>query len=91
MGYFANGTEGELYEAEYCNRCVHQDDPCAVWLLHLAYNYSGIDDKSMSHALDMLIPRNGVHNDECAMFHEKQTASADDPLAYLEKTHGATK
>jgi hypothetical protein len=34
MGYFSNGTEGMDYEAQYCDKCVHQDGPtengCAV-------------------------------------------------------------
>lgn len=25
MGYFANGTEGDMYEEQYCDRCVHQN------------------------------------------------------------------
>ena len=85
MGYFPNGTEGELYEAEYCDRCVHQDDPCAVWLLHMLHNSDECNnDKSMLH---VLIPKNGIRNEQCAMFHQKTTADANDPLAYLEATH----
>ncbi len=36
MGYFANGTEGDIYEARYCARCIHRGDPdgpgCPVML-----------------------------------------------------------
>lgn len=66
MGYFSNGTEGEMYESQYCDRCIHQDDPCAVWLLHMLHNYDECNnDKSMLH---VLIPRKGIENEQCAMF-----------------------
>lgn len=68
MGYFSNGTEGELYEERYCNRCIHQDDPCAVWLLHMLHNYDECNNKdSMLH---VLIPINGITNERCKMFKE---------------------
>lgn len=43
MGYFSNGTEGEMFEARWCERCVHQDESedsigCPVWWLHLMWN-----------------------------------------------------
>ena len=25
MAYFANGTEGEMYEAKYCRRCIPRE------------------------------------------------------------------
>lgn len=34
MGYFANGTEGEMYAEKYCIRCIHTDD-CDVWDAHM--------------------------------------------------------
>ncbi len=45
MGYFSNGTEGEMYAEEYCSRCVHWKDNgsgchgCPVWDLHFLHNY----------------------------------------------------
>lgn len=72
MGYFANGTEGMNYEAQYCDKCVHQkaeDGGCAVWLLHLLHSYEDCN-KPESH-LHKLIPlgKNGG-NEQCTMFHE---------------------
>lgn len=69
MGYFSNGTEGMAYEAQWCNKCVHQGN-CAVWLLHMLYNYDECNNKdSMLHEL---IPRSkdGLSNEKCTMFHE---------------------
>ena len=68
MGYFSNGTEGDLYEARWCARCVHRDDKpaCAVWELHLFRNYDEYDDAES--ALHVLIPRDGIENQQCRMF-----------------------
>ena len=73
MGYFANGTEGELYEARYCSRCLHgrQDSrPCAIWGAHLVYNYDQNHKEDVSALLGMLIPTIGIDNGECEMFIE---------------------
>ena len=74
MGYFSNGCEGEAYEAEYCDHCLHQhgqdgDSGCAVWLAHLLRNYDECNNaKSILH---MLIPRDGITNKKCLMFWPK--------------------
>lgn len=71
MGYFANGTEGEIYEAKYCNRCIHNDYDerlCAVWIAHIRYSYSECNNpKSI---LSVLIPSSpdGPGNGQCKMF-----------------------
>lgn len=76
MGYFSNGTEGEVYEGQYCRHCVHQKGPdgesgCGIWLAHMLFNYDECNnDKSI---LNLLIPpnENGVGNQQCALFHSK--------------------
>ena len=72
MGYFSNGTQAEVYEANFCKNCVHQkldDGGCAVWLAHLIHNYDECNNPDS--ILHMLIPRrkDDVGNDECKMFH----------------------
>lgn len=54
MAYFSNGTEGQMYEERYCNRCVHRDDEygCPIWNLHFAY----VGEKRWQTTLDRLIP-----------------------------------
>jgi hypothetical protein len=69
MGYFSNGTEGLIYQENYCMCCVHngpEDGPgCPIWLLHLMHNY----EKDMKPTLDLFIPRNdNCGNGECVMF-----------------------
>ena len=69
MGYFANGSEGEAYEARYCDRCAHQKNAdgtgCAVWALHLIHNYEG---GRIQVLLDELIPQQDGRNLACLMF-----------------------
>lgn len=75
MGYFANGTEGDMFEARQCARCVHEDPDkgCPVFLAHVLYAYELCNQKEHPGKvmLDMLIPRKGAHNDDCAMFHAR--------------------
>lgn len=81
MAYFANGTEGDMYEEKYCSRCVHNQDEergCPVMNAHLMYNYgqTGV----VESVLSMLIPRDGIRNEQCRMFVEltvEDTSNAD--------------
>lgn len=76
MGYFSNGTEGMVYEAQWCDRCEHQDGPdgqsgCAVWLAHLLYSYKLCNAED--NPLNVLIPRSEdrLSNEQCRMFLKK--------------------
>jgi hypothetical protein len=82
MGYFSNGTEGMMYEEEFCNRCTHNDEErgCAVWNAHFIYNYDQFKNEALKGVLDILIPRvphtfgDGITheiNGECQMFNPK--------------------
>jgi hypothetical protein len=75
MGYFSNGSESMAYEAQYCDRCLHQksndnDGGCAVWLAHMLYNYDECNNPNS--ILHLLIPRSkgGLDNAQCTMFLE---------------------
>lgn len=70
MGYFSNGTEGLMFQEEYCQHCIHDMDNCAVMLAHDLYNYRDCNNKDS--ILHILIPRgeNGLYNEKCAMFHD---------------------
>lgn len=71
MGYFSNGTEGDIYRERYCSRCAHDlNNDCAVLLAHILYNYDDCNnDKSILH---LLIHRteSGLGNKQCEMFIE---------------------
>lgn len=68
MGYFANGTEGAMFEEAWCSRCVHSDisgdreigvdPPCPVWMAHTLFAYDLCNKKEHPGKviLDMLIP-----------------------------------
>lgn len=68
MGYFANSTEGLVYEERYCWRCVHNLDEysCPVWEAHLLWNYDECNNKDS--VLHKMIPRNGITNEQCIFF-----------------------
>jgi hypothetical protein len=71
MGYFSNGTEGEIYYEDFCSKCLHEHGRrhCAVWMAHLAKNYGECNNKDS--ILHMLIPREGIKNSKCLMFIDK--------------------
>lgn len=66
MGYFPNGTAGDIFENEVCSKCVHYGD-CAVWDVHIFRNYDQLKkgNEMLRDTLNMLIPDNKL---ECKMF-----------------------
>lgn len=73
MGYFPNGTEGQIYEAIYCAKCIHRNGydgngACAVMVAHLLHNYKECDKPDS--ILHELIPLDGIENGQCKMFVE---------------------
>ena len=74
MGYFANSSEGMLYEAAYCEHCIHYGG-CPVLSLHVMWNYEAVEDEVKREALDMFIPRD-EHGEskQCLMFVEERDA-----------------
>jgi hypothetical protein len=80
MGYFSNGTEGEMYWETWCTRCEHdRNEDCPIWAIHLQYNYKAYDKSEaepvVKDILSQLIPRSkdGLGNEQCAMFVERDT------------------
>ncbi len=69
MGYFSNGTEGQMFEEKWCANCRHSDisggreigvdPPCPVWMAHSLYAYDlcNKNEDPGKVILDMLIPR----------------------------------
>ena len=76
MGYFSNGTEGDMYEEKYCNHCINMDQEkgCPVLNLHLLWNYEQFgkdkESKTKKFALDWFIlkQKDGPFSDICSMF-----------------------
>lgn len=88
MGFFSNATEGDSYQSQFCNRCVHGRDPenkpCMVWFLHLVSNYDGANDPE--HWLHALIPRDkDGQNQECSQYVNADDVISPDEQARLLK------
>ncbi len=76
MGYFANGTAGEVYEETYCMRCVHYSaEICPVFRLHMDWDSAQENDLVKRSALNSFIPFIHGRNQECKMFHAKESES----------------
>jgi hypothetical protein len=71
MGYFSNGSEGEWYEAHYCDNCVHNHPEygCPCLEAHKLWNYE--ECNKPDSALHKMIPREGSKNLECIFFAER--------------------
>ena len=72
MAYFPNGTSGEIYREQYCERCIHDvHRNCRVWLAHLVTRYSD-KEHGVSEAgkvLNILIENNDdIGAKQCSMF-----------------------
>ena len=97
MAYFSNGSEGEQFREENCDRCVHDlKQGCAIWLLHLTRNYEQLketpDGKAVKEMLNTLIPqdKDGFAR-KCSLFHsfteaeEKEHDTQQNRLAGIDK------
>ena len=72
MAYFANGTDGEIYESTFCEKCVHYGE-CPVWEAQYDYAYDLCNKKESpgKKILDMLIPiRPDGFAAKCTMFYQ---------------------
>ena len=73
MGHFSNGTEGMMYQEEYCERCLNYRDKddgrgygCPIWDAHLIADFQNKDHR---YILDVLIPIDErKFNEKCAAF-----------------------
>lgn len=71
MAYFGNGTEGLMYQEEYCFKCKNfRGSGCPIWDLHLLYSYKLCNSRSIGKKmLDILIPKEkGLIAGKCSMF-----------------------
>lgn len=75
MGYFANATTQEQWEAGQCRGCLHEElageDGCPVMTAHLVANYAqlreGEEASLLAAVLAFFIPRETLNNGPCAM------------------------
>jgi len=72
VAYFPNGTSGEVFRDQYCDRCKwDKDQSCPIWAAHLVYNYDECNNnKSILHMRIKETP-DGLYADECYFFEHK--------------------
>ena len=83
MGYFANGSEGDFYEEQFCNHCFHGEsdnyEVCPVLEMHMLWNYDAVGknkDTEKAVVLNNFIPLRGDNfNDICSMFVSRECVS----------------
>jgi hypothetical protein len=69
MAYFANATEGDIWEQRYCQRCANYNDTCAILDVHFLYNYEACRENGLAkRVLDGLIPDTTDGPGECMMY-----------------------
>ncbi len=48
MGTFSNGTEGEIYQEQYCLKCInYKDYGCPIWDLHFLWVSDAISARNV--------------------------------------------
>jgi formate hydrogenlyase subunit 6/NADH:ubiquinone oxidoreductase subunit I len=65
MAYFANGSEGMVFD-EQCSNCKYGEEACPIALVQMGYNYKALGNETATGILDELIGNDGT----CAMFNE---------------------
>jgi len=63
MAYFANGSEGEVFD-EQCGRCKYGQHPCPIAAVQILYNYDAVNNKTATDILSSLVKDNGT----CTMY-----------------------
>ena len=65
MAYFANSTEGSVFEHQ-CSICKYGDGDCPIRFVQEVYNYDACNNETARAILDALVQDDGT----CAMFEE---------------------
>lgn len=85
MGYFANGIEGEMWQADNCCKCGHASGGCPVLELSMRWNYEqdakgDAVQRMKAEVLSSFIPRSqdGPWNDDCKMFVAREGGKGDE-------------
>lgn len=67
MAYFANGTEGTVFDHQ-CSLCKYGDKNCPIAFVQQMYNYDACNNEVARKILDELVRDDGT----CAMWKEFQ-------------------
>jgi len=80
MAYFANGTEGTVFEHQ-CSICKYGEKNCPIAFVQQMYNYDACNNEIARKILDELVADNGT----CAMWKEFQNDFRIDPSCKEQK------
>jgi hypothetical protein len=59
MAYFANGTEGSIFD-EQCAVCKYGQEPCPIALAQITYNYDACNNEVATKVLNTIVDESGV-------------------------------
>jgi hypothetical protein len=62
MAYFANGSEGEVFEQQ-CENCRYGQKPCPIANVQILYNYDAANNEVATEILNSLVSQDG----KCSM------------------------
>jgi hypothetical protein len=57
MAYFANGSEGMVFD---CEDCKYQLEPCPIALVQMEFNYDACNNEVATKILDSLVKNDGT-------------------------------
>jgi len=80
MGYFANATEGDIYEGMYCDHCVHnlEEYGCPCLDAHMMWNYDECNNKDS--ILHKMIPRGEENGNLQCLFYKRSHLNLKEPI-----------
>ena len=58
MAYFANSSEGAVFDDE-CSDCRIGEDVCPIYSAQYLYNYDAVGNKVATEILEILVSRDG--------------------------------
>jgi hypothetical protein len=59
MAYFANGTDGSVFD-EQCSKCKYGDKPCPIAATQILHGYESCNNKQARQILDELVKDDGT-------------------------------
>ena len=59
MAYFANGTDGMVFDGE-CDSCPYGEESCPIALVQMVYNYDACNIPVARAILDALVKDDGT-------------------------------
>jgi hypothetical protein len=59
MAYFANGSEGMVFDAQ-CSECKYGQEPCPIAIAQCMFNYKQVGNKLAEEIMNTLVDKKGI-------------------------------